>query len=48
MDEGTLTAMLKSAAYGLSAIVGWQKAVRILKQVATQMESEQWNGSGSR
>ncbi len=48
MDESTLTAQLKAAAWGLVSIVGVGKAVRILHQIAAELEKSQWSGPGDR
>lgn len=48
MDESSLTAQVKSAAWGLASIVGVNRAVEILRKVIGELERSQWEGPGNR
>lgn len=42
MNKEQLIAALKSAAWGLAALVGYQKAADILNRMAAELKSEDW------
>lgn len=41
-------AQLKAAAYGLVALYGVAKAVRLIRDIANELEDSEWQGPGSR
>ena len=48
MDESSLTAQAKAAAWGLASIVGVNRAVEILRRIIGELERSQWEGPGNR
>ncbi len=48
MNESTLTAQIKSGAWGLASIVGVNRAVEILRKIIGELEKSQWEGPGNR
>lgn len=48
MNESQAKASLKAAAFTLVALLGWAKAVAFLREVAAQIENDEWSGPGSR
>jgi hypothetical protein len=42
VNEESLRAQLRAAAWGLASIIGLSKAVKIIKQIAAELENEQW------
>lgn len=46
--SNTAIAQLKAAAYALVVIFGAAKAIRLIRDVASEIETEQWSGPGSR
>lgn len=48
MNEQQIKSSLRAAAYALSALLGWSRAVKFIKSVADEIENEAWSGHGSR
>lgn len=48
MTKDQAIAQIKAAGWNAAAQIGWREAVRMLQQVAAEIEAQQWAGPNNR